>query len=188
MRFSYSYTSILPIFRNIFSDMSRTLFRNVSWSTKEGRVLFQALRTYITHPCRVFLLGVILLFFFSFASALHRFLFEFSTSSLFLAREDRHNDPLMENATVKEERLLSFTRTSSPATPFCTLSSVSLLLLPFCAFDLLISRPRPFAILLFFEEENPLSLLVARRRLLNGICFRFIKSRLYIASFANRCL
>lgn len=62
------------------------------------------------------------------ASRAHRFLFEssFFSFSVFLSllrrsSEDRRNDPLMENATPKEERLLSLTTwTSSPAIPSCT--------------------------------------------------------------------
>lgn len=88
---------------------------------KRGSILFQALRA---HPPRIFLLGVIL-FFLSllrerFAASIPFWIFFFFSLSLLLSSstEDRRNDPLMENATAKNERLLSLTtRTSSPATP-----------------------------------------------------------------------
>lgn len=196
-------TPVLPIVRNTVPDKSRTLFRNVTWSAKKGynSVLFQAPRTYLIAPLscifirsysslfppslslsrlRKCLASIPLWLFFFFFS-----LFSLSTSG------DRRNDPLMENATVKEERLLSLTRTSSPADSFlysflCPIPHpLPSPALPTCLSFVLVHSLFCF----FFGEENPLSLLVARRVVLAllGICFRFIKSRLYLAGFANRC-
>ena len=99
---------------------------------------------------------------------------------------DRRNDPLMENATAEEEKLLSLLlgHQTIPITSSSSLSLSLFFLLPHCFLSLF-----SLSLYLFFHlcrilsippffGENPLSALVAGRRLYYRIPSRFIKSRL----------
>jgi len=140
--------------RNIFSPRpEHSRATSVPRSAKGCNVLFQAPPMRTRRTLGVFLLGGVAPLF---APLLRECPVRIDSSLLLLpllrcSSEDRRNDPLMENATPKEERLLSLaTWTSSPA----TLPALPSLLPP--RHSSLIRYP------VFFGEGNPLSFSAAR--------------------------
>lgn len=150
-------TPVLLIVRNIFSDMSQTVFLQRILIRKRVAYCFR-FSVFNTLLSYIFIRSYSSFLFF--AIALHRLLFEFFFSlffslfpSLSFFLVDRRNDPLMENATVKVERFLSFTRTSSPATPF-SLPSSSFLPSPIPALSICLSLVLVHSLFCFFFRRR----------------------------------